>query len=299
MMASRSVWLARPEHGRRMSDGRRGVRRARSAESEMRIVALNGSHRGNRGSTGFLLELMAKGAQSSGADFSVVELAKREISRCLGCFACANRHPRRCVFEGKDEVAAIHEQMRGAALVVYATPIYIFGISSLLKTFFERFMSTADCGDFRVTQSGLFFHDVDRALVSKPFVSLVVCDNLEHETPRNSIEYFHTFSRFLDAPLVGSLVRPTAQGLMLARTATGKGRFPRAGQVFAAYEQAGRELCTLQRITRATERRANQSIIEMPLAAKILMRLGSRRVREAAVGKARALIPAAPQPGPE
>lgn len=260
----------------------------------MRILAVNGSHRGSRGATQHLIDLLWDGAREAGAEFETVVLSKHKLQRCLGCFACATRHPLRCVYEGKDEVASIYQRMREADLLIYATPIYVFGISSLLKAFLERFMSTATCEDFRVAQSGLLFHHIDRALCSKPFVALVCCDNLEDETPRNAVEYFRTFSRFMDAPLAGTLVRHTAQGLMQAREPSGANRFPRAADVFAAYRQAGRELALHGKVARSTEKRASRSILEIPLPVRLLMKLNVRFIKQQAAKKAQGLVPAAP-----
>ena len=67
--------------------------------------------------------------------------------------------------------------------------------------------ATGDIFDLRLSESGLIFHHVDRAISSKPFVVLVCCDNLEAETPKNVLTYFETFSNFMDAPQVGVLVR--------------------------------------------------------------------------------------------
>jgi multimeric flavodoxin WrbA len=273
------------------------VRRHPGPEEAVKILAINGSHRGGRGATQYLIDLVAEGARAAGASFDDVALARQKIQRCLGCFACETRHPLRCVWDGKDDVAAIFQRMREADLLVLATPVYVFGLSSLLKAFLERLKSTSACAQFRVTRSGLFFHHVDAQLCGKPFVALVCCDNLEDETPRNALDYFRTYSRFSDAPLVGRLVRPTAQGLMLARGPEGARRYPRAEEVVAAWREAGRELAREGRISRATERRASRSILEMPALVRLLMRLDVRAVKEQAVRRAQGLFPVAPPEG--
>jgi NAD(P)H-dependent FMN reductase len=259
----------------------------------MKILAINGSHRGGRGATGHLVSLLAEGAREAGADFDSLALAQHKIRRCLGCFACQTQHPLRCVFDGQDDVPAILDRMRGADLLVYATPVYVFGVSSLLKAFYERFMSTARCADLRVSRSGLFFHHIDPDFGSKPFVALVCCDNLEDATPRNAVEYFRTYARFMDAPLAGTLVRPMAQALMLARGPDGQRRFPLAEDVFAAFRQAGRELARQGRIARLTERRAGRGILPIPLLARVLMPFVPAVKREL-VRRAREVVPVVP-----
>ncbi len=238
----------------------------------MKILALNASHRGDQGHTRFLIDKLFAGATAVGAECEVVTLAKVKINRCLGCDRCHTVHPLQCVYDDKDGVRAIFRKMAAADLLVYATPIYVFGMSGLLKTLIDRLNGTCDTHDLRVTESGLFFHHVDRTICGKPFVTLVCCDNIEVETPKSVLAYFHTFSKFMDAPQVGVLVR---NGGMLAgygHDPTRARQFPKLAEVYAAYEQAGRELTTKGRIRAATQRRANQEIIPVPLFG-ILKRL--------------------------
>jgi hypothetical protein len=127
-------------------------------------------------------------------------------------------------------------------------------------------------GDSRVlraTNSGLMFHHIDHAICSKPFVTLVCCDNLENETPKNVLAYFRTFARFMDAPQVGELVRNG--GLMFGhgRDPARETKFPKIRQVYAAYEQAGRELAIDGCIRKVTQRKANQEIIPVPFFSLI------------------------------
>jgi multimeric flavodoxin WrbA len=255
----------------------------------MRIVAINGSHRGDQGHCRALLDRIGAGAASKGAELEVVTLAKLKMRRCVACATCQlaeRRH--RCVYQDADDVAAVFDKMRAADVVIYASPIYLFQMSSLMKCFLDRFYGIGDSGDLRVTRSGLLFHEVDHAVCSKPFVALLCCDNLEDETPRNAIAYFETFSKFLDAPQVGLLVRNG--GALL-----GHGRDPvrcdaaTAEDVARAFEQAGEELATRGRISWLTERRARREVVPVPLFS-ILKKVPSRRLRNAMLERARAMM---------
>jgi hypothetical protein len=174
----------------------------------MKLLAINGSYRGDKGHTGHLINLLYEGAQAAGAESEVVTLARQKINRCLACGEChTSEHYLKCAYAEKDSVAQIFSKIAAADFVIYSTSVYVFGISGLLKTFLDRLYSTSDVNEMRVTRSGLFFHHVDEAICSKPFVSLVCCDNLDPEMPRNAREYFRIFARFMDAPRVGELVR--------------------------------------------------------------------------------------------
>lgn len=223
-------------------------------------------------------------------------LAKSRVNRCLGCFKCTTEESfLHCVWAEKDDVDAVHAKMVEADLIIYASPIYIFAISSLLKAFLERFMSTAACGDLRVTKSGLFFHHINEKLCSKPFAALICCDNMEDDTPHNAVESFKIFSRFVDAPMVGTLVRHTSQTLFEARNQEDQANNVHLSSVMAAYRQAGRELATLGRITAHTEKRAHQSILSIPLPVQWLMKLNLRAVKQEAIKRAQGMALTAPK----
>jgi multimeric flavodoxin WrbA len=231
----------------------------------MKILAINSSHRGNSGHTQVLLDLLLLGATEMGADCEVVTLSKHKISRCLACDKCHTpEHYLKCIYAEKDDVAEIFAKIAASDLVIYATPVYVFGISGLLKTFLDRLYSTSDVNEMRVTQSGLFFHHVNEAICSKPLVSLVCCDNLDTEMPRNAREYFRTFARFMDAPHVGELIRGGGRLFGYGHDLKAAERFPKIGEVYEAYRQAGRELALSGRISFATQRKANQEIIPVP-----------------------------------
>lgn len=260
----------------------------------MKILALNGSFRGERGYTRILIDHLLAGAQELGAETEILHLAKMKINHCLGCNHCqpgeqsgaagaAGLSP--CVFNEKDDVALIYEKMAAADLVIYASPIYVFDISSLLKSLLERFYGIANCSDLAVTNTGLMFHHVNPQVCSKPFVGLLVCDNLEDETPRNAREYFKTFSRFMDAPLAGVLVRNAGQIIGHGRDPQAEEKFSKLKEVYTAYHQAGRELVQTGKISSATLRRANQEILPVPGFAW-LKKIRLRSLKEKFVQKA-------------
>ena len=231
----------------------------------MKILAINASHRGEKGHTHFLIDKLFQGAGAAGAECETITLAKLKINRCLACGHChTDDHLLQCVYDDKDDVRAVFQKMTVADILIYATPVYVFGMTGLLKTFIDRMNATGNTLDLRVSERGLLFHHVDRAICSKPFVVLVCCDNLETETSKNVLSYFRTFSRFMDAPQVGVLVRNGGRLSGHGSDPDRQQRFPKVFRVYAAYEQAGRELAREGRIRYGTQRRANQEIIPVP-----------------------------------
>ncbi len=228
----------------------------------MKILALNASYRGDRGFSRVLIDKLLKGAVASGAECEVITLSRLKINRCLACDKCQTKeHHLRCVQEEKDDVQMIFEKMAQSDLVVYSTPVYVMGMSVLLKTLFDRMYGVCDCKDLLVTRSGIFFHHTNRDICCKPFVAMVCCDSVEDETPRNVISYFKTYSKYMDTPLAGMLVRNAGRLAGHGADPEREKFLPKLSQVYEAYEQAGHELAEKGCISKATQKKANQEIM--------------------------------------
>ena len=231
-----------------------------------KILAINGSYRGEKGQTHFLLEELFRGARTAGGECEEIVLARHKINRCLACDECHSpEHPLECAYARRDEVASIFKKMMVADLLIYATPTYIFGISGLMKIFIDRMNSTSNTRAFRITRSGLFFHHINPELCSKPFAVLICCDNLDAEMPRSTLAYFRAYAKFMDAPLVGTLVRNGGSLASSTKSLSDKHVQARLAEIHAAYRQAGEELASSGRIHSRTQNLANREIIPLPL----------------------------------
>jgi multimeric flavodoxin WrbA len=238
----------------------------------MKILAINSSHRGDGGYTRFLIDKLFQGATEAGADCEVVSLAGQNINHCTGCQVCHSKeHNLKCIYEDKDDIRNIFIQMSKADIIVFATPVYLFNMSGLMKIFLDRLNSACDSNDLKISESGLIFHHIERSICSKPFAVLVSCDNWENETPKNIISYFKTYSRFMDAPQIGYLVRKSGKIAGHGKDIEREQKYPKLQEVYKAYYQAGKELATEGKINSSTQKRANQNILPIPAIAKLLM----------------------------
>lgn len=245
-----------------------------------KIVVINGSHRGDKGYTGFLLKLLEKGVTEAGGAIEVINLARLKIKQCISCGKCNSpEHYLKCVFGGKDDVETVVNKMREADLIVIATPIYVFGMTGLLKTFLDRIYYTADVFKLEVTQSNLVFHHVDEDFRFKPMMGLICCDNIEKEMTKNAIKYFQTYARFHDSPLVGMLVRQGGRIAGHGKDSEATRRLPKLQKTYEAFEQAGRELVMFGRIHASTQSMANRNIMPIPPIARLLMKFRPFKVK--------------------
>lgn len=100
----------------------------------MKIVVLMGSPN-PQGSTSILVEQFRRGAEESGHAVEVIDVCRAEIHPCVGCVRCGYEGP--CV--QKDDVETIRRKLLDADMVVFATPLYYYGMTAQLKTVVDRF----------------------------------------------------------------------------------------------------------------------------------------------------------------
>ena len=102
----------------------------------MKIVVLQGSPNKN-GSTNILVEEFSRGAKESGHTVQSLDLTDLNVTPCTGCVACG--------YEGlcvqKDDNQKIKKSVLEADMIVFATPLYYYGMSAQLKTVIDRFCS--------------------------------------------------------------------------------------------------------------------------------------------------------------
>lgn len=100
----------------------------------MKITVLMASPNPN-GSTAILAEEFRRGAEESGHACSVLQVSRMNIHPCLGCVRCGYEGP--CV--QKDDMETVRRELLESDMVVFASPLYYYGMSAQLKTVIDRF----------------------------------------------------------------------------------------------------------------------------------------------------------------
>lgn len=103
---------------------------------KMLIVQGGGRSKGN---TAQLADAFRKGAEDAGHSVETVSLLKKEVKGCIGCNAC--RYGKPCI--QKDSFNEMVPMIKEADLLVFASPLYFWTISSRIKAFLERFYCLA------------------------------------------------------------------------------------------------------------------------------------------------------------
>ena len=104
----------------------------------MKILAVNGSPRGEGSNTQIMLKAFLKGAASEGADTEIILLSEKTIHPCKGCWACWVKTPGKCI--QKDDMGEILEKLWASDLLLFASPLYVDCVSGLMKNFMDRML---------------------------------------------------------------------------------------------------------------------------------------------------------------
>mgnify|MGYP003820737023 CR=1 FL=1 len=104
----------------------------------MKVLAINGSPRGKTGNTEILLEQFLKGCNEEGIEIETIYLKDKNIKHCSGCFTCWTKTPGKCIH--KDDMEEFLIKISQADIMVYATPLYYFTVTGLMKDFMDRML---------------------------------------------------------------------------------------------------------------------------------------------------------------
>jgi len=104
-----------------------------------KIVVFDGGPRNTKFSkTTFMVNHFCKGAKSAGAEIEYVKLKDMQINSCTGCYTCWTKSPGECIF--KDDMTDLRLKFRKADLIIFASPLYIFNVTGIMKNFLDRIL---------------------------------------------------------------------------------------------------------------------------------------------------------------
>ena len=104
-----------------------------------KIVVFDGGPRNTKFSkTTLMVNYFCRGAKSAGAEVEYVKLKDMKINSCTGCYTCWTKTPGECIF--KDDMTDLRLKFRKADLIIFASPLYIFNVTGIMKNFLDRIL---------------------------------------------------------------------------------------------------------------------------------------------------------------
>ena len=101
-----------------------------------KVVIFNGSPNGANGNTGFLITHFIEGLNEGSANVTLFNLVEMKINPCRGDLACWLRTDGDCI--QNDDMIKILPVMQDTDIIVFATPLYVDGMTGILKNAIDR-----------------------------------------------------------------------------------------------------------------------------------------------------------------
>lgn len=195
----------------------------------MKVFAINSSARtGDVSKTEIVLDWLVEGLRDGKADVEIVNIHRKRINYCKGCFVCWTKTPGKCVFKD-DMVTELFPKYLACDLFIMATPLFHYTVNAKMKTFIERTLPIAQ--PFFELKNGVTTHPLRHE--PPPVVVVSVAG-----FPEMSVfDQLSSYIRFLFKDRLVAEVYRTACELLGGKTMPEKLKVIRE-----AYIQGGREL---------------------------------------------------------
>jgi multimeric flavodoxin WrbA len=223
---------------------------SRKGERKMKILAIQGSPRPKFSNTDILLQEFLKGAQSQGAETETVYLKEKEIHSCVGCYTCWAKTPGVCVFQ--DDMPGLLEKVKGCDILVYATPLYNFNMTALVKAFQERLLPLLDP---HLIKTGEAYRHPQRYAVDRKMVLISTCGFPEVSHFDGLRQVFRHLERNGGVPIIGELLMPGGELLKQ------QGMQENVQGVLQTAHRAGVEVIRDGKVSKETEAQIQKPIV--------------------------------------
>lgn len=222
----------------------------------MKVFAINSSARiGGESKTELILNYLIKGMEEEGAEVEVVNIFKKKINYCIGCFTCWTKTPGECVHKD-DMTKELFPKYMASDLCIMATPLFHYTVNANMKTFIERTLPFAL--PFFELKGDVTRHPIRQ--VPPPTVAVSVAGFPEYSVFEQLTAYMnYVYGKNLRA----EIYIPGAENLAL------KTRTPLVKSVLDAVTQGGRELIKNKKISAETMKAINTPTTDFKTMASL------------------------------
>lgn len=226
----------------------------------MKVLAINGSPRGSEGNTEVLLVEFLKGCEEAGAKTETIYLKDKEIKHCIGCFTCWTKTPGKCIH--KDDMEELLIKVSEADIMVYATPLYYYTVTGIMKDFMDRKLPLVKRDIIKVKDK--YVHP-KRYEKEKPTKNVLI-SNCGFPGNYNFDGLVKTFEVMSKDNLAGTIL--CGQGGVLSAIKYDEKLKEMYEEFFVALRSAGKEVVTLGAITEDTKAVLDKDVIDPEIYIK-------------------------------
>jgi multimeric flavodoxin WrbA len=206
------------------------------------------------GNTALILSPCLAGLREAGAEVELYHTIKLNIKPCTGEMNCWFKNTGRCC--QNDDMNMLYAKFREADIWVFATPLYVSGVSGPMKCLFDRLVPLME--PFVEVKNQRCVHPLRKEVKRGKAVLVSSCAFWEKENFNQMIIHLEDVSRHMNRTFAGALLRPHAHVMM---------RLIKAGEpvadVFEAAKEAGRQIIRNGRFSRETLNIVSRELISM------------------------------------
>jgi multimeric flavodoxin WrbA len=199
----------------------------------MKVLAINGSPHGEKGNTALILDPFLEGMNKAGAEVELFYTKKMKINPCLGEHNCWFETPGVCI--QKDDMQQLIPKLMEANIWVFATPIYVDGMTGPMKNLLDRIIPVGD--PIMELRDGHCRHPRREGMKGGKLVLVSNCGFWELDNFDPLVMHMQAVSRNLGLEFSGAILRPHGSAL---RVMINQG-MP-VNDVLDAAKEAGRQL---------------------------------------------------------
>ena len=198
-----------------------------------KVLAFNSSPNMDKGNTALILTPFLEGMREAGAEVELLYTKKLKINPCQGEFNCWLKKPGEC-FQ-KDDMQMLHPKLREADIWVFATPVYVDGVSGPMKNLLDRLIPLVH--PFVELRDDHYRHPLREDAKHGKAVLVSNCGFWEMDNFDPMLVHMKAACKNMSREFAGALLRPHGGGLRPMKEMAAP-----LDDIFDAAKEAGRQL---------------------------------------------------------
>jgi multimeric flavodoxin WrbA len=175
----------------------------------MKAIAINASPRMDQGNTAAILNPFLEGMREAEAEVEVYYTKKLNIKPCQGEFNCWHKTPGKCFQE--DDMEMLLPKLAEADIQIFATPVYVDGITGPLKNLLDRMIPLL-FPSFEL-RDGHCRHPLRKDIFTGKMVLVSSCGFWEMDNFDPVLAHMKAICRNMNREFAGALLRPHCSAL--------------------------------------------------------------------------------------
>lgn len=220
----------------------------------MKVLAFNASPLMEKGNTALLTAPFLEGMREGGCEVELFYTCRLRVKPCLGDRACWTKTPGKCV--QNDDVKMLLPKIQRADVIVFATPVYVDGMSGTLKNLIDRLIPIVE--PYFVTQDSHCRHPPRKPHKHSKVVLVSNCGFWEMDNFEPLVTHMQAICKNTCWEFTGALLRPHGEAL---------GYMVRRGipvqDIFDAAKNAGKELVKTGRISEENMKTVSRNLVPL------------------------------------